>query len=100
MPRSSCFMRLAALVIFTATATFAQVNTATVYGTVSDQCGGIVPNARVQAKNSLTNIVTSTMSNGRGDFTFNFLPVGDYNFSVAAAGFQGQVRNDVDLSAG
>ena len=58
------------------------------------------PTRTCRRKTTLTNILTSTISNDRGDFTFNFLPIGDYSFSVDASGFQGQVRNDVELSAG
>src|SRR5215467_740398 len=83
-----------------AAALYGQANTATVYGTVTDQSGAILPSVAVSAKNSLTGIKLTTSANTEGQFTFNFLPVGNYSFVVESAGFQTQVRNGVALSAG
>ena len=99
MPRCRFFLSCAAFVVLACGVNFAQINTAAIYGTVTDPAGGIIPNAHVQVKNELTNVAASTTSNSRGDFTFNFLPIGSYDVSVEATGFQRQIRNDVELSA-
>src|SRR6266851_7325893 len=100
VPRRRFLLSCAAFVVFACGVNFAQINTAAIYGTVTDQAGGIIPNAHIQVKNELTNVAASTTSNSRGDFTFNFLPIGNYDVSVEATGFQRQIRNDVELSAG
>ena len=99
MPHRGFLLSCAAFV-FACGVNFAQINTAAIYGTVTDQAAGIIPNAHIQVKNELTNVAASTTSNSRGDFTFNFLPIGNYDVSVEATGFQRQIRNDVELSAG
>jgi hypothetical protein len=79
---------------------FGQANTATVYGSVTDQSGAFLPNATVEATNMMTGAHSATKSNGEGQFTFNFLPIGTYKFSADAPGFQNRVRENVVLSAG
>jgi hypothetical protein len=93
-------LRFATLLIISCGISFSQVNTTTIYGTVTDQAGASVPSAKITAKNLLTNFTETATSNSRGDFTFNFLPVGSYSFSAEATGFQEQIRNNVGLSAG
>jgi hypothetical protein len=95
-----CFILLASLIVSPYVALWSQVNTATVYGTVTDPGGRVIAKAAAQARNILTNIVTNATTDERGDFAFNFLPAGEYAFSVQAPGFEGQIRQSVSLSAG
>jgi hypothetical protein len=77
-----------------------QVVTGTLYGTVLDQSGGGVPNARVTAT-SLdrgTSIVRETDDSGQ--VTLTSLPVGSYVISIEAPGFKSLRQSGVALSAG
>jgi hypothetical protein len=94
------FASIALMLASSSHAAFGQANTATIYGTLTDQSGAAVANAMVSAANNPTGIQSSTTANSGGQFTFNFLPVGTYTFTVEAAGFQKQVRTAVALSAG
>ncbi len=102
MPRLA-FKRLrAAIVIFVgvlvSASCFGQINTATVYGSVTDPTGAAISAAKVEATNESTGAALSTTSNSAGQFTFNFVPIGKYTLSAEAAGFQGQKFAQIELS--
>jgi hypothetical protein len=65
---------------------YAQVTTATVYGTITDPTGAAISSAPVSLSNELTGATASTHSNVAGEFTFTFLPVGAYTISIEAQG--------------
>ena len=95
-----CISSAPAVALLLCASAFGQVNTATVYGSVTDPTGAALAGAHVGAKNQLTGASLSTTSNREGQFTFNFVPVGQYSLSADAAGFEGEIRDKVDLSAG
>ncbi|HEV2462623.1 MAG TPA: carboxypeptidase-like regulatory domain-containing protein [Acidobacteriaceae bacterium] len=57
-------------------------------GTVSDSTGAVIPNAKIQAKNETTGTVSSTVSTSAGAYRFPELPIGTYDLTVTAPGFQ------------
>lgn len=61
--------------------------TGTVNGTVVDQAGAVVPDAKVIIKNVGTGNATETTSNGDGRFSQVGLPAGNYEVEVSKAGF-------------
>jgi carboxypeptidase family protein/TonB-dependent receptor-like protein len=78
----------------------AQVNTATIYGTVIDPSGASVPAATVTATNEQTGGTRTTTTDQDGEFTFTFLPVGRYSIVIAASGFKEEHQTGLELSAG
>ena len=68
----ACRLALAALVaiLASATAAFAQFDTASVLGTVRDSTGAVVPGATVTLKNVSTGILANTVSDDKGDYQF------------------------------
>ena len=80
--------------------TLAQVNTATILGSITDPTQAAVPGAQAELKNDLTGVTTQTTSNSDGQFTFTFVPVGKYTLTVRHPGFNVQVRPGLNLSAG
>ncbi len=69
-------------------AAFAQVNTASLTGLVSDPSGAAVPNAKVTARNTAINLERDSQTDGNGFYFFASLPVGNYEISTEAGGFQ------------
>src|SRR6185295_2933275 len=63
------------------------VTSASVTGTVRDTSEALVPGATVDIRNHDTNQVTSTVTDARGRFRLQYLPVGVYHLSVQLSGF-------------
>jgi hypothetical protein len=63
------------------------VTSASVTGTVRDASEAVVPGATVDIRNHDTNQVTSTVTDSRGRFRLQYLPVGNYHLSVQLPGF-------------
>jgi hypothetical protein len=66
----------------------AQTITSSITGTVTDATGAVVPNAKVTATNTGTNVAFNTVSTSDGIYTFPFLPVGNYTVSIENTGFK------------
>jgi hypothetical protein len=66
----------------------AQTTTGAITGTVTDASGAVVPNAKVKATNTATNIANTTQSNDAGVYNFPFLLIGSYKVTAEAHGFK------------
>ncbi len=77
----------------------AQVTTADVLGTVTDDSGAVLPNAKVIITNTATNESRTTQTGATGDYVFTFLNPGHYSVRVQAPGFKVSV-SPVTVSAG
>lgn len=75
----------------------AQTFTATLTGTVADQNGGALPNAKVTATNKGTKLDYTTTTSEAGIYTLPFLPVGTYIVTVEANGFKKLISNEIGL---
>jgi hypothetical protein len=65
----------------------AQVEQATITGTVRDESGAVVPGARVAAVQLETRTARETVTSGAGRYTLPYLSVGTYEVSAELAGF-------------
>ena len=74
--------------------------TGTISGYVQDQGAGMVPGATVTAELAGQQLVRSTQTNETGFFDLQALPRGMYVVKVEIAGFQTQIRQDVEVTAG
>lgn len=92
--------RILALALASAAVVSAQEVRATVTGTVTDQQGAVVVNAKVAARNLGTGIVTEVTTNEAGLYVAPFLPIGKYTVTASMDGFKNAVRNDVELRVG
>jgi carboxypeptidase family protein/TonB-dependent receptor-like protein len=79
---------------------FAQVNTASLTGLVTDPNGAAVTGAVVTAKNRATNVDSSATTDASGYYTFASLPVGNYTLTVELQGFKKTVQENVALEVG
>src|SRR3954453_8414729 len=93
--RSFVGLFLSVIIAFSATS-FAQ-STSTLRGTVTDQSGAVVPNAKVTARNEATGIERSTQSDSTGNYQLAALPVGTYTVDVKAPGMAAQTSKGVVL---
>jgi hypothetical protein len=78
----------------------AQVFRGGISGTVVDSSGAVFPNATVSLRNTGTNVEQVTTSSSAGEFQFPDLPLGTYDVTVKAAGFQDVEVKGVNVSAG
>src|SRR3954454_11468513 len=79
-------------VLIATLAMYGQTNTATLTGSVSDATHAAIPRANLEVRSIQTGLVKSVLSNDEGQFTFNFLPVGTYELTAGAKGFQTMER--------
>ncbi len=78
----------------------AQVNTATIFGTVTDPSGAAAVQAEVVASNEQTGGTWKTSADTAGEFTLTFLPPGRYTIVVRAPGFKEKRTTGLELVAG
>jgi hypothetical protein len=66
-------------------------------GVVADQSGSVVANAHISVKETNTGLTYDVHSDSKGHYTFPVLPVGHYELSIDAPGFQRYERNAIVL---
>jgi Carboxypeptidase regulatory-like domain/TonB dependent receptor len=86
---------LAALFSSSLALTAVAQSTATLQGTVTDQTGAIVANAKVIVRNRATGVERTVQTDSEGNYQVAALPVGVYRVEVQASGFGPQVASDV-----
>ena len=73
----------------------AQTVTGTLSGTVTDATGAVIPDLQVTAKNKETSLTRTAKTNAEGYYSMPFLPLGSYDVTVEAQGFQKVIKTDV-----
>jgi Carboxypeptidase regulatory-like domain/TonB dependent receptor len=68
-------------------------------GRIMDPDGALIPGAKVSVKELTTNRTQTTVTDGEGNFLFNYLPVGEYEMRVEVPGFGPEIRR-VTLTVG
>src|SRR5579883_210555 len=66
---------------------FAQINTASINGTVRDTSGAVIPGASVVLHNVDTNVDRTSLTNDVGNYSFVDILPGHYTLSVSKPGF-------------
>jgi outer membrane receptor protein involved in Fe transport len=77
---------------------YAQLSTATLFGTVTDATGAVIPHATVTLTQTETNFTRTSATKDDGSYREEFLPIGPYRVTVAAPGFRTLQRAGVVLS--
>src|SRR6267142_2612291 len=85
---------------FCAQLAFAQVNTATISGTVRDASGAVLPGVSVVIQNQDTGISRTGTTNETGRYSAPALGLGNYQVTAQLQGFQSQVRSGIALTVG
>jgi hypothetical protein len=91
---------LAVLIFLLGSSLRAQLNLATVVGTIRDSSGAAVPNATVTIKNRGTGIERSVKTDSSGDYAVTSLAVGHYALTVSLADFKTTTIPDFELEVG
>src|SRR5580658_5259578 len=94
MPRT---ILITILALSSLSATFGQT-AGRIAGQVTDQTKASIPNAKVTAENTATQLKREVTTDQQGRYVFDDLPIGTYTVSVAAAGFQSQMRSGLELN--
>src|SRR5947209_18624546 len=69
----------------------------TILGTVTDNSGAVLANARVDVTNAATNATNHVQTSDSGDYTVPYLQPGTYRVTVQAEGFQKSITGEVTL---
>ncbi len=78
----------------------AQLGGAAIFGSVTDESGGVIPGADVNATNVGTNKINATVTGNGGFYEFPLLPLGDYVVTVEIPGFRKAVSGTIILESG
>ncbi len=78
----------------------AQVDRASLAGTVTDPSGGVVPDAKLELISQETGLRRDAVSSGTGTYTFSLVPIGTYSLAVSSTGFKTTTMKDLRLGVG
>src|SRR3954468_16528396 len=78
---------------------FPQANQGSITGTVTDQSGAVIPNARVEITNSATGAVYQGGASETGNFVVP-VPAGTYDLSVTVPSFKRFVQTNIPVVEG
>ncbi len=78
----------------------ADVATATLKGTVSDESNAVIPGAKITVKDLDRGLVRETTSDATGVYQVRLLPPSAYEVRISAQGFVTRVMTRVELSVG
>src|SRR5262245_48148336 len=93
-------MRKLAGALLLSLASFAQYETATVLGTVTDPTGAAISGVKVTLENTQTGIKQVATTDNAGDYTFLNLRIGTFRVSGEATGFKQAVSDPFTLTVG
>src|SRR5437868_14737065 len=79
---------------------YAQVDTGTIVGTVTDQSGAILSGAKVTLTNLGTNASLTTTTEADGTYKFSPVKIGTYKIDVSYQGFQTATQRNVVVNVG
>jgi hypothetical protein len=101
--RGLCFLNhvlLLSLVCFPWTAGRAQINRASLNGTVTDPSGASVPKARVELVSPDTGFTRQVITADTGVYSIPDLPVGKYDLTISREGFKTYMEKGIQLFVG
>src|SRR5688572_2326845 len=99
MPLRGAFVCLFAFTILTVSSSaFAQIDTGTIVGRVTDPSGGVLPGVTVAATQQVTRIESSSVTKANGEDRFHGFRVGLYEVAAELHGFRRTVREKLHLN--
>ncbi|MGH9396494.1 MAG: TonB-dependent receptor domain-containing protein [Terriglobia bacterium] len=91
-------LRIVAVIVIAASQLFGQATQGSIFGTVTDASGGVVPRAVVTVTSVEQGVKRTTTTNDAGQYVAPDLEVGSYIVSVQAPGFKRTVNPPVRLT--
>ncbi len=76
---------------------YAQVNTSSIAGLLTDETGAVVPHATITVTQEGTGLVRTVNNSESGEYVVPQLSPGRYSVKVEAPGFQSSVANNISL---
>ncbi len=93
-----CIQTLPILAAFLCAASlWGQGDRGSISGTVLDSSGSAVPAVQIEVINTATNAKLETVTTSTGAYRLVGVPIGIYNLSAKAAGFQTHLRNGIQV---
>jgi carboxypeptidase family protein len=89
---------LAGVLVALAVPAFAQLDTGTIVGTVTDSSGALLPGVTVTVTQEGNNVPLTTVTNASGQYIFPGLKVGRYTVAAELQGFRRGIRTEVSVS--
>src|SRR4051794_1834192 len=89
--------RQLSLALLISSMVFGQSDRGTITGTVSDQAGALIPNAKVVANNTATGVQFTTETTETGNFTIPSMPSGTYDVNVEVTGFRKYTQTGITV---
>jgi hypothetical protein len=93
------FLSLVTIMVCLASSLAAQTSSE-ILGTVTDESGAAIPDAKLVARNVATGLTYPGTSGESGQFRVPLLPPGKYEFSVEKAGFAKYIQSGIELQLG
>ena len=87
----------AALALLSSLLLLAQLNRGSLTGTVTDNSGAVIPNAKLTIRNTATGAQYETVTNENGQYNEANLPIGEYVIVFESPNFKRVERRGVDL---
>lgn len=94
------FLLAVLLLITSASVAYAQFDTATLLGSVTDSAGAALPNVKVTLRNTATGSLVTTQSDDNGNYQFFNVRIGTYQVSAELTGFAKAVADNIQVSVG
>ncbi len=69
-----------------------------ILGTITDETGAAVADAKVTATNAGTGLVRETTTDADGNYSFTELPLGKYAITATKQGFRTQSATSIDVA--
>src|SRR5262249_11972198 len=78
----------------------AQVDRATLVGTVTDKSGGVIPGAKLELQSAETGLHRLVETGANGIYGFSQIPIGVYRVTITQPGFRPVLVKDLRLGVG
>src|SRR5262245_8824620 len=95
--RRGIVFALPSLLLFVSPALLAQVTSSSIFGTVTDTTGAVVPGVEIKVTQQETNFNRTVLADESGKYIFNALPLGTYRVEATAQGFKKFIKWELCL---